>query len=135
MKARFEEAKQKELAMVAPCNSQGNQRTSGSQSNAHASQSQLASLSENLVKNSGRSATLKKSYFNCGLDTHLVKDCPYPKQPRRDREACRTNSAVAVVTPTEETRRIMDKISTLRKDLKEKQVLVAMEWHFLMRQH
>ena len=127
MKVRFEEAKQKELGIVAPHKSQGNQRRSGSQSNAPASQSRFASLSENLVKNSGRSATLKKRCFNCGLDTHLVKDCPYPKQPRRDREACRTNSAVAVVTPSEETRRIMDKISILQKDLKEKQVLVAME--------
>ena len=31
MKARFEEVKQKELAMVAPHSSQGNQRRSGSQ--------------------------------------------------------------------------------------------------------
>ena len=73
--------------MVAPYNSQGNQRRSVSQSNAPASQSCLASLSENLVRDSGRfAATVKKSCFNCGLDAHLVKNCPYPKQLGTNRE-------------------------------------------------
>ena len=59
--------------------------------------------------------------------THLVKDCPYPKQTGRDSEVRKADSAVAVVTPEEETKAIMDKISTLQKKLREKQVAESMK--------
>ena len=55
-----------------------------------------------------------------------MKDCPHPKQPGRDREVHRTNSAVTVVTP-DEISMIKDRISLLQKELKEKQVVVVME--------
>ena len=84
MKARFEEAKQKELAMVTSNNSQ---RRSGGQRDAVTPQLQMTSAyttpSENLSKKSGR---VKRSYFNCGLANHLIKDCPYPKQLEKDKK-------------------------------------------------
>ena len=85
MKARFKEAKQKELAMVT-CNN--SQRRSGGQRDVVIPQLQMinASTSENLGKKSGR---VKRSCFNCGLTTHLIKDCPYPKHPGKDKETCK----------------------------------------------
>ena len=125
MKARFEEAKEKELAMVTSNNSQ---RRSGGQRDAVTPQLQMTSAyttpSENLSKKSGR---VKRSYFNCGLANHLIKDCPYPKQPGKDKETCKSDSAVAVVTPELETKMILERIVMLQKELKEKQVTVAME--------
>ena len=99
MKARFEEAKQKELAMVTPNNAgHNNQRRSGSRTDIPNSQSRPGSSSlENYGKKSGRLVNAKKSCFNCGLATHLVKDCPYPKQTGRDSEVRKADSAVAVV--------------------------------------
>ena len=114
MKARFEEAKWKELARVTPNNSQ---KRPGGQREAATPQPQSAGASttssENLSKKFGRSVTVKKSCFNCGLTTHLVKDCPYPKQSGRDKEARRVDSAVAVVTPKNETKMIMERITAL----------------------
>ena len=126
MKARFEEAKRKELAMVASNNSQ---RRSGGQRDVAIPQLQMTSTSttppsENLGKKSGR---VKRSCFNCGLTTHLIKDCPYPKQPGKDKETRKSDSAVAVVTPELETKMILERIAMLQKQLKEKQVTVAME--------
>ena len=129
MKARFEEAKQKELAMVTPNNAgHSNQRRSESRTDIPNSQSRPGCSSlENYGKKSGRLVNVKKSCFNCGLATHLVKDCPYPKQTGRDSEVRKADSAVAVVTPEEETKAIMDKISTLQKKLREKQVAESMK--------
>ena len=125
MKARFEEAKQKELAMVTSNNSQ---RRSGGQRDAVTPQLQMTSAyttpSENLSKKSGR---VKRSCFNCGLATHLIKDCPYPKQPVKDKETCKSDSAVAMITPELETKMILERIAMLQNLLKEKQVKVAME--------
>ena len=106
--------------MVTPNNSQ---RRPGGQRKAATPQPQLAGASttssENLGKKFGRSVTGKKSCFSCGLTTHLVKDCPYPKQPGRDKEARRVDSAVAVVTPENETKMIMERITALQKELRE----------------
>ena len=85
-------------------------------------QPQLAGAStssENLGKKFGRSVTVKKNCFNCGLTTHLVKDCPYPKQAGKDKETRRVDLAVAVVTPENETKMIMERTTALQKELKE----------------
>ena len=111
MKARYEEAKQKELAMVTPNNASHNNRRSN-----RYSQFTVHIAIENYGKRSRRLVNAKKSCFNCGLATHLVKDCPYPKQTGRDSEVRKADSAVAVVTPEEEIKAIMDKISTLQKN-------------------
>ena len=66
-------------------------------------------------------------FHNCGLATHLIKDCPYPKLPGKDKETHKSDSAVAVVTPELETKMILERIAMLQKELKEKQVTVAME--------
>ena len=67
--------------------SNNSQRGSGGQRDAVTPQLQMTSasttLSENFGKKSGR---VKRSCFNCGLATHLIKDCPYPKQPGKDKE-------------------------------------------------
>ena len=129
MKARFEEAKQKELAMVMPNNAgSNNQRRSAGRTDIPNTQSRsTSSPQENVGRKSGRLANAKKSCFNCGLATHFVKDCPYPKQTGRDSEVRKADSAVAAVTPEEENRAIMDKISALQKKLREKQVAESMK--------
>ena len=131
MKARFEEAKQKELARVAPSDNHGNQRRTGGQKDTTPppplKSSSTSSSSENQGKKPGRLTAATKGCFNCGLTTHLVKDCPYPKQPRKDREAHGVNPAVAMVTLGDETRKIMDQITKLQKELKEKEIAAVME--------
>ena len=132
MKARFEEAKQKELTRVTPGYSRvtpkNSQRRFGGQRDVATSRSQTTGASttssENLGKKYGKS---KRSCFNCGLTTHLIKDCPYPIPPGRDKETRRSDSAVAVVTPENEIKMISERITVLQKELKEKQVVVAME--------
>ena len=92
MKARFEEAKQKELARVTPGYSRvtpnNSQRRFGGQRDVATSRSQMTGASttspENLGKKSGRN---KRSCYNCGLTTHLIKDCPYPIPPGRERNS------------------------------------------------
>ena len=104
--------------MVTPNNSQ---RRFGGQRDVATSQSQMTSVSttssENLGKKSGR---IKRSYFNCGLSTHLIKDCPYPILPGKDQETGRSDSActVAVVTLENETKMILERITALQKELK-----------------
>ena len=132
MKARFEEAKQKELARVTPGYSRvtpnNSQRRFGGQRDVATSRSQTAGASttspENLGKKSERN---KRSCYYCGLTTHLIKDCPYPIPPGKDKETRRSDSAVAVVTPENEIKMISERITALQKELKEKQVVVAME--------
>ena len=100
--------------MVTPNNSQ---RRFGGQRDVATSQSQMTSISttssENLCKKSGR---IKRSYFNCGLTTHLIKDCPYPILPEKDQETGRSDSAVAMVTLENETKMILERIATLQKE-------------------
>ena len=46
---------------------------------------------------------------------------------RKDKEAHGSDSTVAVVTPENEIKIILERITALQKELKEKQVVVAME--------
>ena len=108
--------------------SNNSQRRSGGQKDVVTPQLQMTSVSttpsENLGKKSGR---VKWSCFNCGPATHLIKDCPYPKQPEKDKETRKSDSAVAVVTPELEIKIILERIAMLQKQLREKKVTVAME--------
>ena len=47
--------------------------------------------------------------------------------PGKDKETCRSNSAVAVVTPENKIKMISERITAPQKESKEKQVVVAME--------
>ena len=105
--------------MVTPNNSQ---RRPGGKREAATPQPQPAGASttssENLGKKFGISVTVKKNCFNCDLTTHLVKDCPYPKQPGKDKETRRVDLAVALVTPENETKMIMERTTALQKELR-----------------
>ena len=70
--------------------------------------------SENLGKKSGKI----KSCFSCGLTTHLIKDCYYPMLPGIDKETHRSDSAVSVITPENETKLILERITVLQKGIK-----------------
>ena len=59
--------------------------------------------SESLGKKSGNI----KNCFSCGLTTHLIKDCPYPMLPGKDKETHRSDSAASVITPENETKMIL----------------------------
>ena len=76
IKARFEEAKRKDLAMVATSHSQ--KRYKGGEYEATPISQAVTTGTENKGKWSGRMDTVMKNCFNCGLASHLVRDCPYP---------------------------------------------------------
>ena len=126
MKAQFEEAKQKELPIVTSNNSQ---RRSGGQRDVVIPQLQMTSAS--IVQHHQRILIRSLEELNrvvlIVVLFHLIKDCPYPKQPGKDKETCKFDSAVAVVTPELETKMILERIAMLQKQLKEKQVKVAKE--------
>ena len=111
--------------MVTPNNSQ---RRFGGQRDVVTLQSQMTSVSTtssgNLGKKSGR---IKRSYFSCDVTTHLIKDCPYPIPPGKDKETDSSDLAMAVVTLENKTKMILERITTLQKELKEKQVVVSVE--------
>ena len=78
-KAKFEEAKNP-LAMVTPSSSYS--RRFMDQKGAT---SKLPSVKSQLLEGqSGRTGkcSTTKGCFNCGLTTHLVKECPYPSNKR-----------------------------------------------------
>ena len=76
-KAKFEEAKNQNLAMVTPSSSYSRRFM-----DQKGTTSQLPSVKSQLLEGqSGRTgkSSSTKGCFNCGLTTHLVKECPYPK--------------------------------------------------------
>ena len=121
-KAAFKEAKQKELAMVTPNNSQ---RISGGQRDVATSQSEMTGASKTLTVNLCKKSGRIKSCFSCGLTAKFIKDCTYPMQPGKGKETLRSNSAATVVTIYKEIKMIMERITVLQIELKEN-LVVAM---------
>jgi len=89
--------------------------------------SQLPAVKSKLSEGqSGRAGKFSSTEgcFNCGLTTHLVKECSYPKQPR---EAHGIHSALSVVSSVDKVQIILVQIVKLQKELKEKEVTTVME--------
>ena len=63
--------------------------------------------SENLGKKSGR------------IKRRWIKNCPYPMPPGEDKVTHRSDSSVTVVTPENETKMILERITVLQMELKE----------------
>ena len=88
LKARFEEAKTRELVGDKPRTSVPNrtQRPSPMSAPPTTTSSSLPRSTPNSSPAGARSGTRLKCY-NCGLDRHMARNCPYPRRGRRDEEA------------------------------------------------
>ena len=87
LKARFEEAKSKELSPAKPT-SQPKQTSKGA---TPVTTGNCTSGSSKSGTTLGRTTThsdgnVRKCY-NCGLEGHMARACPYLKQPKKDSEA------------------------------------------------
>ena len=88
LRARFEEAKSKELESIksaAPCKSVNN----GGMGGTTASVTTKESRSKNHLQEQTqtRSSGNARKCFNCRLEGHLVRECPYPKSMKRNKES------------------------------------------------
>ena len=131
VKARFEEAKRKELATVRstpqpkrPVTSQNG--TAPPRSTPNTPNTTPSSASQQ------KSNSKPKGCFNCGMQGHFLRTCPYPRQ-QKDREASgRKETSVACVEPTrnppsggEPTLSLAEKVEDLRRKLYEAELAAA----------
>ena len=97
LKARFEEAKARELAGTRM--SLWKKSTNTTTTNASGSDSQLERASFTITTRTTAAATSgpkednrsrlgpSQKCLNCGLEGHMARNCPYPKPPRAEQEA------------------------------------------------
>ena len=124
VKARFEEAKRRELTVVS---------TNLSKKHGMPAAGEISTQGEKKgpVPNTGNGRSEKggKNCYNCGMSSHLMRNCPYPKQGRGSREAAgRKDPSIATVTvETEKKEKLKGRISELQQELKELDVALALE--------
>ena len=151
-KARFEETKGKELAVKSPVpfqkttftpkssksSTEENSSTSTSKQQPRGSTPVLGHpVSSPVTKTSNSDATEPKSKrggvknlkcFNCGIDGHMARNCPYPKQKTDEQEA-RGERRVGHVTSQEpqENASSQQEIGELRKKLQQAELAKAIQ--------
>lgn len=124
VKARFEEAKRRELDSAKVNVSQKKPGTSGVQDGADRNRS---------LRTDGKSpAQGSKTCFNCGMTGHLIRNCPYPKQKgdkeaRTDKEAKtkKTSGVATIEAGTDSDPK--SQIAELRRKLHEAEVAAAVD--------
>ena len=125
MKARFEEAKRKELNPA---------RTTTTQPKKVQSISPTTSTSSTFkpskqIPRTGSSDTAvsgnTRKCYNCGLNGHMARACPYPNSARRDGEA--TGRPVSVVSVEGRTDERRQRIQELRRELREAELADAVD--------
>ena len=120
MKARFEEAKRRELAAVRTTCSipkKVSQRTPIAPANSawkFPSRFRKTDTPDTAVQKMSGST---RRCYNCGLSGHIARVCPYPKPSRRDGEA--TGRPVLVVSVDGRTNERGQRIKDLRQELRE----------------
>ena len=120
MKARFEEAKKRELAVVSSINHQKKGGVPDYESSLKKGPVQHAT--------NGRVEKAHKNCFNCGMSGHMMKSCPYPKQKKEDRESRgRKDPSIATVTAQANKMRIKSEIEKLQRKLNKTEIDVALE--------
>lgn len=127
-KARFEEAKRKELVNFQPPRkppAPSNQLPS--QGTTPRVETKRVSPSSGSSQGSGDRSSWK--CFKCGMPGHLARACPYPRKPKGDQEAHgRKEPSVAHVTPVKEAGHGEKKtIEELRRELHEAELADGLE--------
>ncbi len=124
VKARFEEAKKKELD-AARTPAYPKKATGG---NAPGPTQKSDSSVPPPRSDSKPQPVGSRNCYNCGMTGHMIRNCPYPKQQRGDKEARpRKNSAVATITAGEATQSQKSQIAELRQRLHEAELAAAVE--------
>ena len=121
VKARFEEAKKKELDLSRTTSSHPKKFNTVTSPNPSRSDSNSSGRSS--PKNTP--TVIKGACFNCGMPGHLARSCSYPKQPKGDKEAKGKKAPSVASVATEDSRQ--SKIATLRKQLQEEEIAAATE--------
>ena len=133
MKACFEEAKAKELA-GGKTQIQRQRKTGGATSNLTRSQTRApttATTTKTTVPKEDNSRSTRngsRKCFNCGLEGHMARVCPYPKSSRGEQEAHgkRRIGNVMLEEPDEGSKQTSwRKISELRQELQEAELAAA----------
>ena len=122
-RARFEEAKVKEPIAARPTPTP----CKWEHGTAPVMPTRTQSMPTSAETNNGR-IPCSRSCFNCGLDGHLMKACPYPRQWKRSQESRgQRDPRVASMTSTRESLIRTDKqrVEGLRKELREAELAKA----------
>ena len=140
LKARFEEAKAKELGGVKTTGPFP-KKTSGTggvvtspvkmQTGAPTSATTNPTAATSQKEDSNRSGKLgSKKCYNCGLEGHMARACPYPKSTReQEAHGKRRMGNVTLEDPREESVTVSrkEKITELRKELQKAELAAAIE--------
>ena len=123
VKARFEEAKKRELAAS---------KTTPPPKKSSAVPHQSAPAKSTASTTQADSGTQKsdpksKACFNCGMHDHLQRSCPYPRRQKTDREAHGRNKASSVARVEQETTPLSpnELVEELRRKLHEAELAAA----------
>ena len=118
LKARFGEAKGKELAMIKT-NLTQKKLTTVSPPTSSVLLKEMGSFAAGPPSGLPKSDKSNKKCYNCGVEGHMARVCPYPKASRDEKEA--HGRRVSNITGKEDTGREArkEKIAVLRKELRE----------------
>ena len=117
VKARFEEAKARELALT-----RGNQVPKKPQEN---STSKTPSRDVNPKPTTSKGDWKDRTCHNCGLKGHLMRACPYPRQTKGDQEAGGKRPQASLKRMATEPSQGGDEIEELRRKLHEAELAKA----------
>lgn len=130
LKARFEEAKRRELTTFknnqAPPRKPGGGSIPSPPTKNHHNHAQDSRPTSN---NTGKLDRGSKNCFNCGLSGHMMRACPYPKPKKGDKESHgRPGPATASIAGVEKSNQQTSKrIEELRNELHEAELAAAVD--------
>ena len=132
VKAKFEEAKLRDLAKTkgyVPQNKFTNPMKGPAKDAAKGAVTSLdKTSSKGTGGTDGSSKFASQKCFNCGLEGHMARACPYPKKTNSSKEAHgRAEKVVSATIPTKPDTPSQQKIAELRRKLQEAKLAAAVE--------